>query len=74
MLCCDTLRGRHSSRVAWLVYAHMYLHSYCNFELKQTISVTLSGRCPINNVYMYSMQVWRAHEKCNLIMGQLMSD
>ena len=24
MLCCDTLRSRHSSCVAWLVYIHMY--------------------------------------------------
>ena len=69
-----TLRSRHSSRVTCLVYAHMYLHSFCNFQLKQTISVILSGRCSNNNVYVYSMQVWRAHEKCNLIMGQLMSD
>ena len=24
MLCCDTSRGRHSSRVAWLVYVRTY--------------------------------------------------
>ena len=46
----DTSRGRHSGRVAWLVYlaclrSHV-LCAYCNFESKQAISITLFGRHP----------------------------
>ena len=46
----DTSRGRHSGRIAWLVYlaclrSHV-LCAYCNFESKQAISITLFGRRP----------------------------
>ena len=52
--CRDTSRGRHSSRVAWLVYlaclhSHV-LRAYCKLESKQAISFTLLGRRPNNKV------------------------
>ena len=55
MLCRDKSRGRHSTRVARLVYlaclrSHV-LRAYYNFESKQAISITLFGRRPNNNSY-----------------------
>ena len=57
MLCRDKLRGRHSTRVAWIVYLACFrshvLRAYYNFESKQVISITLFGRRPNNNNYMW---------------------
>ena len=55
MLCLDKSLGRHSTRVAWLVYlaclrSHV-LRAYYNFESKQAISITLFGRRSNNNNY-----------------------
>ena len=61
MLCRDTPRDRHSSGITWLVYlaclhSHV-LRTYCNFESKIAISITLFGRRPNNKVCRYFSEI-----------------